>query len=562
MDFDRIRQLSKPLLKLEHRDTVVRFVTYVLFAAIAANGLYIVDYLVHGGSLFQIPGIIYLAVLIFHSCLLAVLRSVLQAARAGEERFRKVFQVSPVAIVITTLNEGRILDANDAFWKLSGYDPKTSIGPTTFELRKDLHSETRIQFIRELLKKKSIQNPAYDFVNADGEHLNTIAFYELIDVEDQPAILSMFYDMTEQDKARDALRQSEARLLAMLEAVPDMVFEIKRDGTIVHFIPSAMNELNLESQNLVGKTIMQVWPVIADQIAFAVSRALDSGQVHAFEYPVMVNGERKTFEARITPTGRDLVLAMMRDISLNKWSESERENLINELEQKNAELERFTYTASHDLKSPLITIRGFLGYVREDASAGNLERLDKDIQRINDATDRMQRLLAELLEISRVGRVNNKPVQIITNELVAEVIELLQGRIQAGSVAIQVADDLPDIYGDRPRIFEVFQNLIDNAAKFMGEQSEPRIDIGVQGEFNGSPVFFVRDNGIGISPQFKDRIFGLFDKLNAQSEGTGIGLALVKRIIEYHRGKIWVESEIDKGAAFFFALPTHPQSGM
>ena len=415
MDFDRIRQLSKPLLKLEHRDNVVRLVTYVLFAAIAANGLYIVYYLVHGGSLFQTPGIIYITVLIFHSFLLAVLRSVLQAARAGDERFRRVFQVSPVAIVITTLHEGRILDANEAFWRLSGHDPSISIGPTTFELRKDLQPETRTKFIQELLETKSIQNPAYDFVDANGEHLKTIAFYELIEVDDNPVILSMFYDMTEQNKARDALRQSEARLLAMLEAVPDMVFEIKRDGTIVHFIPSAMNELNLESETLIGKTIMQVWPIIADQIAFSVSRALDSGQVHAFEYPVMVSGERKTFEARITPTGPDLVLAMMRDISLNKWSESERENLINELEQKNAELERFTYTVSHDLKSPLITIRGFLGFVREDATTGNLERLDKDIQRINAATEKMQRLLAELLELSRVGRVNNTPVMISTD---------------------------------------------------------------------------------------------------------------------------------------------------
>ncbi|MEP6895034.1 MAG: ATP-binding protein, partial [Chloroflexota bacterium] len=108
------------------------------------------------------------------------------------------------------------------------------------------------------------------------------------------------------------------------------------------------------------------------------------------------------------------------------------------------------------------------------------------------------------------------------------------------------------------RIFEVFQNLIDNAAKFMEKQPEPQIEIGVQGEFNDQPVFFVRDNGMGISPQFKDRIFGLFDKLNAQSEGTGVGLALVKRIVEHHRGKIWVESEVARGATFFFALPTQP----
>lgn len=111
------------------------------------------------------------------------------------------------------------------------------------------------------------------------------------------------------------------------------------------------------------------------------------------------------------------------------------------------------------------------------------------------------------------------------------------------------------MYGDRLRIFEIFQNLIDNAAKFMGEQSKPCIEIGVQGELKNKLVWFVRDNGIGISPQFKDRIFGLFDKLNSQSEGTGIGLALVKRIVELHGGKIWIESEVGRGTTFFFTLP-------
>ncbi len=467
MQFDRIRQSFKSLFRLERRDTVVRLATYILYAAIAANGLYIVYYLVGKGSLFRAPGIIYVIVLIFHVILLAVLKGALQAVKEGEQRFRKVFHISPVAIVITSLDEGRIIDANEAYWRLSGHDPKTSVGRTTFELRQTLEPETRVKFVHELLAQKSIQNPSYDFVNDSGEYLKTIAFYELIDVDDKPAILSMFYDMTEQGRARDALRQSEARLRAMLEAVPDMVFEIKRDGTIIHFIPSAINELNYVPEAIIGKTISQILPAIAPQMTFAMERALESGQVHAFEFGVDLNGERKIFEARITPAGSDLVLTMMRDVSLNKWSESERENLIGELEQKNAELERFTYAVSHDLKSPLITIKGFLGFVWEDAQAGNMIRLEKDIQRINDATEKMQRLLGDLLELSRVGRLNNKPEPIVTNVLVDEVVELLHGRISAGKITIQISENLPSIYGDRPRIFEVFQNLIDNAAKFM-----------------------------------------------------------------------------------------------
>lgn len=494
----------------------------------------------------------------FVLALVDALRRSVNAAAIEEERFRKVFHVSPVAIIITNLTEGRIIDANPAYWQLSGHDPHTSVGRTTFELRKDLTPEVRGRFISDLLKYRSLQISSYDFVTETGEHKETVALYELIEMSGQPAILSMFYDTTEQNRAREALRQSETRLRALVEAVPDMVFEINRTGTIIHFSPSSLNELSLSPEVLVGRTMAEVLPETAAQAAFAVERALDTGQVHAFEFPFTVKGEARTYEARISPAGTDLALAMVRDVTLNKWSESEREKLINELEQKNAELERFTYTASHDLKSPLITIRGFLGFVREDAMNGNISRLDRDIERINDATEKMQRLLSDLLELSRVGRVKNEPESIDLAQLVAEVSELLHGRLSAGNVQIEIAQDLPLIYGDRRRIFEVFQNLIDNAAKFMGDQPAPRIMIGVEGEFNHLPIFHVRDNGIGVDAQFKDRIFGLFNKLNPHSEGTGIGLALVKRIVELHGGRIWVDASPGGGATFHFALPTQP----
>jgi len=230
--------------------------------------------------------------------------------------------------------------------------------------------------------------------------------------------------------------------------------------------------------------------------------------------------------------------------------------LSDRLERENAELERFTYTVSHDLKSPLITIKGFLGFLLEDASNGNVTRLASDIQRISDATDKMQRLLNELLELSRIGRIVNPPQEISFRSLVDEAVELVYGRIVERGITVHIDNDLPLINGDHQRLLEVLQNLIENSAKYMGDQPSPRIEIGQQRGVNGTPVFFVRDNGIGIEPRFKDRIFGLFDKLDAQSEGTGIGLALVKRIVEVHGGRIWVESEgLGKGTTFYFTIP-------
>ena len=237
-----------------------------------------------------------------------------------------------------------------------------------------------------------------------------------------------------------------------------------------------------------------------------------------------------------------------------------RKTLINELESKNQELERFTYTVSHDLKSPLFTIRGFLGYLEQDALSGNRERLTSDIQRISEATDKMQTLLNDLLELSRIGRMKNESTINPFTEILQEAIGLVEGRLMERRVTLRIEENLPAVYGDRPRLVEVLQNLLDNAAKFMGDQPESSIDVGWVSDIaqQERSTFFVRDNGIGIAPEHFERIFGLFNKLDPRSEGTGIGLALVKRIIEVHGGRIWVESEAGQGTAFFFTLPTQP----
>lgn len=233
---------------------------------------------------------------------------------------------------------------------------------------------------------------------------------------------------------------------------------------------------------------------------------------------------------------------------------AEREELIKDLEVKNAELERFTYTVSHDLKSPLITIRGFLNFIEQDTVSGNQERLKVDVNRIGEATEKMQRLLGELLELSRIGRLRNELTDIPFETLAREAVEVVQGRILEKKIIVKIQPDLPVVLGDKPRLLEVLQNLVDNAAKFMGDQPDPFIEIGQQGEEDSRPIFFVRDNGVGIAPEHHERVFGLFNKLDANSDGTGVGLAVVKRIIEVHGGRIWVESEPGKGSTFYFTL--------
>jgi signal transduction histidine kinase len=236
----------------------------------------------------------------------------------------------------------------------------------------------------------------------------------------------------------------------------------------------------------------------------------------------------------------------------------ERERLIEELERRNAELERFTYTVSHDLRSPLVTVRGFVDLLEKDVASDRPERVAADLGRIRGATTTMEALLRELLELSRVGRVMNPPERVSLADLAGEAVELLQESLRAAAMRVDVQPGLPEVYGDRARLREVLQNLVENAVKFRSGQGEPVVEIGWRPTSDG-PVIYVRDNGVGIDPRYHQRVFGLFERLDPRVEGSGVGLALVKRIVEVHGGRVWVESEGEgRGSAFCFTLPSPP----
>jgi light-regulated signal transduction histidine kinase (bacteriophytochrome) len=243
------------------------------------------------------------------------------------------------------------------------------------------------------------------------------------------------------------------------------------------------------------------------------------------------------------------------DISARKLAEKTIKKQLQELEAQNAEMERFTYTVSHDLRSPLITIKGFAGFLLNDIQKGHYEHLENDLRRIINAAGKMDDLLRDLLELSRIGRLLNPPTRFSMTQLAMEVVELLAGRLQETGIQITVDPDMPEVIADKARIREVVQNLVENAVKFRGQHNKPVIAIGCQNAPH-APTFFVRDNGIGIEPRYYDSIFGLFNKLDPGCEGTGIGLSLVKRIVELHNGKIWVESAgTGKGSTFYFTIP-------
>lgn len=242
----------------------------------------------------------------------------------------------------------------------------------------------------------------------------------------------------------------------------------------------------------------------------------------------------------------------------------ERQRLVDELAEKNrelkarnAEIESFTYAISHDLKSPLFTIQGFLGALERDVRDGATENIVRDVTRIRSAAGTMQRLLDALLELSRIGRVVTSAETVSLEEVALEARELLARRLAERGVELVIAEDLPRVVGNRAHLLQMLLNLVENAIKFMGDQSAPRIEIAAQ-RAEDETVCRVRDNGMGIAQQYQQKIFGLFERLDPESEGTGIGLSIVDRIARAHGGRVWVESRgSGHGSTFWFSLPNH-----
>lgn len=225
-----------------------------------------------------------------------------------------------------------------------------------------------------------------------------------------------------------------------------------------------------------------------------------------------------------------------------------------EVEARNTELEAFSRTVSHDLKSPLITMRGFLEFLRKDIATGNVKAMESDFERLEGAITKMSRLIEDLLRLSKAGRQVGSSESVAFRNLVEEVAELLSGPMTDRGIELIIAKDLPVVEGDPARLRQVAQNLLANAVKFSGDN--PVVEVGWMPGMEGRVTLFVRDNGIGIAKEDQEKVFELFERLDPDADGSGIGLSLVRRIVEAHGGRAWAESKGEgHGSTFYFTLP-------
>ena len=458
--------------------------------------------------------------------------------------------------------------------RIFGIPPGT---PMTYEtFLGTVHPEDREYVDRKWMA--ALKGEPYDIEHrliVDGE-VKWVRERAELEFDSQGRLLGGFgttQDITERKRAEEALQESEERLRQAAQAghmfafewnpITDEVIRSEESASILGLSgDTAIHDTGQgffakildEDRDIFVKTLQNLNPETDRYTAnYRVVRS-DTGKVIWLEEIArgLFDGEGKL--RRLYGMTMDITERKRAEEALRERT-AELARAVADLEDKNAEMERFTYMISHDLKSPLVTISTFLGFLEKDMASADTGRIDKDLQYMRGAADKMGRLLAELLEMSRIGRVVNQPVKVTFQELVEEALNAVAGPLAERGLEVRVSDAEVILFGDRPRLVEIWQNLVENAVKFMGEQPAPRLEIGVERQ-EVDPVFFVCDNGMGIDPRYQKKIFGIFEKLDAGIEGTGIGLALAKRIVELFNGTMWVESAgLGQGACFRFTLP-------
>jgi signal transduction histidine kinase len=324
---------------------------------------------------------------------------------------------------------------------------------------------------------------------------------------------------------------------------PNPVLRVQNDGRVTYANAASRELLKMWGCEINAYLPMELKDLIAETVESESAETVD----------ISCNDKVYSIMMAPIPEGRYVNLYGS-DITKRKRAEDELQRTLDELQNSNAELEQFAYVASHDLQEPLRGIAGLVQLLQHRYQGQLDSRADEYIDHIVDGTQRMQTLINDLLAYSRIGR-RGEPIQPTEAEAALKAaLENLNAAIQELGANI-TNESLPTVQADPTQLIQLFQNLIGNALKFKSE-SAPQIHVGVS-DAGAFWQFSVQDNGIGIEPQYFERIFQVFQRLHTRREykGTGIGLAICKKIIERHGGRIWVESQAGKGSTFYFTLP-------
>ena len=372
----------------------------------------------------------------------------------------------------------------------------------------------------------------------------------------------------ELERRADEIEAAHDLFKQVIESMSEALFLIDCSGRVIQANPAARVLLACSEAELVGRSLTEVCgtPEIPSTVQQLIERS-PGGTIHQLEITVRTRSNQLIPVSVSCTVVRDRdgkilgMLVIAQDITRRKQVEEALARQAQELARSNAELEQFAYVASHDLQEPLRMMASFAQLLAQEYRGRLGAEADEYIAYIVDGATRMQRLINDLLSYARVG-THGKPFTLLdTTAIVATACTNLRAAIEE-SGAVITCTQLPAVRGDTTQLVQLFQNLIGNAIKFRADRPL-RVDIGAERQ-GDRWRFWVRDNGIGIEPQYAERVFLIFQRLHSRADypGTGIGLALCKKIVERHGGRIWIESEPERGCSVYFTLPAHDQGAL
>jgi PAS domain S-box-containing protein len=603
-----MRQLTKTLgviFSLYCIVNMVRIVEYFIGTHIKS------DYLQSGT--FELLALVsnqMLFIFLTYSLVLTFNKRLLLEIGTQEEKYSKAFYSSPYAMMLSRLSDGQIIEVNEGFISVTGYHLSDLSERNAHVLRLWDRNEDRAFIANELTDKGKVRDHEFQFRTKSGVRITGIYSAEIIIINNEKCVLSSINDITDRKHAELMMKESqrvrlelvdrlnEAQHVAMIGSwewdlqtstvwwsdetylifgvtQQDFVPSFEENGRFIHPDDVVKYEKSFEHSFKTGEQLNVYLRIIAKdgQLKYCHAKGMiifdDSGRQIRFIGTITDITEQKLsqekfrilnekLEKRVVERTRELhnsqmaLLNMVDDLNQNSKTLTSANSALDAV---NKELAAFSYSVSHDLRAPLRSIDGFSQALLEDCA----DKLDDDgkkyLERIRQATQSMGRLIDDMLNLSKVTQSEFHQEQIDLSKMVHEIVDANQQRNSLNSLVINIQEDII-VRGDQRLMNIAMTNLLDNAWKFSGRQEHPRVEFGAIVK-DGERIIFVRDNGVGFDMNYAGKLFGAFQRLHRSDEfpGTGIGLATVRRVMNRHNGQIWVESEVGKGATFYFTLP-------